>query len=196
MSAGPKMAFAQPAPPAAESVAQVDVAAVKFNAARGGGDSWLETEIDLNVKPGGRSVSGQFVDRVRVTLSLGVEATDEKGAKRLVFYRSSMETIALEGGAKSTVRFYLPPEVVRRDKLRADAKYYVVELEVNGQPQPPAKASVANDFTNIEMVKNFLTKVGAESGANEGVLIPQHLSPFAFDSQRRAPSVYRRESQR
>lgn len=187
---------AQPAPAApAEAAALVEVAAVKFGGARSAGDNWLEAEVEVNVRPGGRAVSGQFVDRVRLTLSLGVEAADDKGAKRMVFHRSSAEAITLEGG-KAFFRFYLPPEVVKRDKLRPDVKYYAVEIEAGGQLQPPVKASASSDFVSAESIKNFLSKVTAESGTNDGVMVPQYLTPFAFDSQRRAPSFVRRESQR
>jgi hypothetical protein len=94
------------------------------------------------------------------------------------------------------VRFYLPPEVVKRDNLRPDVKYYVVELEANGEPQKPVKASASNDFTTADSLKNFLNKVSAESGANEGVLMPQYLTPFAADSQRPSSTPLRREIQR
>jgi len=187
---------AQPALPAQAVAAQAEVAAVKFGAARFNGEIWFEAEVEVNVKPGGKAVSGQFVDRVRATLSLALEAVDDKGAKRMTFYRSSTEAISLEGGAKSVFRFYLPPEVVRRDKIRPDVKYYVVELEVGGQPQPPVRGSASSDFTSPDSTRNFLAKASSESGQNEGVLLPQHLSPFALDSQRRAPSVFRREGQR
>jgi hypothetical protein len=199
VSAASLQTFAQPAPAAASEAAAapvlVDVASVKSSAVRVNGDTWHEFEIVLDVRPGGRPVSGQFVDRVRVTLNLGVEAVGEKGAKTLMFYRSSQEAISLEGG-RQTVRFYLPSEVVARDKLRPEPAFRVVELEVGGQPVPPSKAQVSDEFKNLDMVKNFLGKVSSEGAANEGILVPQHLSPFAFDSQRRAPSVIRRESQR
>ncbi len=188
--------YAQPVPQAQGVAAQVEVAAVKFGAVRFNGENWFEAEVEVNVKPGGKAVSGQFVDRVRATLSLALEALDDRGAKRMTFYRSSVEAISLEGGTKSVFRFYLPPEVLRRDKLRLDVKYYAVELEAGGQPQPPARGSASSDFTSPESMRNFLAKVASESGQNEGVLTPQHLSPFALDSQRRAPSVFRREGQR
>jgi hypothetical protein len=45
-------------------------------------------------------------------------------------------------------------------------------------------------------VKNFRDKAGSEAAINEGLLVPQHLTPFAQDPQRRAPTVFRREAQR
>lgn len=176
--------------------AQVEVNTVKFSFVRLGADAWLEGDIKLDVKPGGKQVSGEFVDRVKVTLSLGCEATDSKGQKRLVFYRGQMELISLEGGKPGMVRFYLPPEVVKRDNLRPDIKYYVVELEANGEVQKAIKASASNDFTTADSLKNFLAKVSTEAGANEGILMPQYLTPFAADSQRPSATPLRRELQR
>ncbi|MCX6936443.1 MAG: hypothetical protein NTU80_00880 [Verrucomicrobia bacterium] len=176
--------------------AQVEVNTVKFSFARIGSDAWLETDIRLDVKPGGKLVSGEFVDRVKVTLSIGCEASDSKGQKRLVFYRGNMELISLEGGKPGMVRFYLPPEVVKRDNLRADVKYYVIEVEAKGELQKPVKASAATEFTTPDSLKNFLNKVSSESGANEGILMPQYLTPFAADSQRPSATPLRRELQR
>lgn len=181
--------------PSAASVPQVAVVGVKFGWARLDGDSWLESEVELEVRPGGKAVTGEFVDHVRTTLSLACEATNAKGEVRTVFYRAACEAITLEGG-KTQIRFYLPPEVVRRDKLRADLKFYVVDIDVGGETQPAARGAIAPELKTGERVQNFRVKTGAEAAANEGVLLPQHLTPFAHDSQRRAPSVFWREAQR
>lgn len=188
----PVAAQAVPAPAAAEAV-EVEVSAVKFDELRAGRDTWVEAAVDLAVRPGGRAVSGRFVDRVRVTLNLGAEATNEKGEKSTVFFRASSEAITIEGG-RAFFRFYLPPELVKRDKLRPE--FYVVELEVGGRQLPPARANASSNITSAEMLKNFLAKVSSEGGANDGMLMPQHLTPFALDSQRPAPTMLRRESQR
>lgn len=183
-------AVAQPATPA-----QVEVATVKFGAARFGGDSWLEADVELDVKPGGKPVSGEFVNRVRVTLTMAFDIVDAKGAKRRDFYRSSAELISVEGG-KTNARFYLPPEVVKRDKLKTPVDYYAVELEAAGEPQTAVKESVSTKFTSAESIKNFLSMATSEGGANEGLLMPQYLTPFSFDAQRRSPTFLRRELQR
>ncbi len=181
------------AQPAAAS--QVEVASVKFGAARFGGDNWLEADVELDVKPGGKPVSGEFVNRVRVVLTLGCDAVDSKGAKRLDFYRSTAELISVEGG-KTNVRFYLPPEVVKRDKLKTPVDFYVVEVDAAGEPQVPSKESAATKFSSPESRKIFLSRATSESGINEGILMPQYLTPFSFDAQRRSPTFLRRELQR
>jgi hypothetical protein len=196
VSASSLQVAAQPAPAAAaEPAAQVEVGSVKFGAQRFNGDSWLEGAVDLNIRPGGRAVSGQFVDRVRVTLTVSFEVPDEKGGNKNVFYRSSAEAITLEGG-RSTFRFYIPPEVVRRDKLRNDVKFFVVEIEAAGQQQPLARGNASTSFTSAESIRNFLSRANSEGAVNDGVMLPQHLTPFAFETRLPAPSMVRREAQR
>ena len=171
------------------------MADVRFNAVRNGGDVWLEAEIDLDVKPGGKAVTGEYVNRVRTTLNLMIEATDGRGGKQNTYYRASVEAISLEGG-KASIRFYLPPEIVKRDRLRADVKFYTVDLEAGGQPQPPSKAGIAASFKGPDSVKKFQDMVAKDASANENLLVPQHLTPFAFDPQRHSPTMLRREPQR
>lgn len=187
---------AQPAPSASAEAPEIEVASVKFDTPRIGGESWYEAAVELSVRPGGRPVSGQFVDRVRVVLNLGFEVADEKGGKRKVFYRSAAEAVTLEGGSKPVFRFYLPPELVRRDKLRTDADYHAVEIEIAGRALPAVRANLSKEIKTPEILTSFLSAVNAEAGANEGILVPQYLTPFAFDSQRRSPGFIRRESQR
>jgi hypothetical protein len=190
--------FAQAPAPAADQAAaagQVEVNAVKFGAARNGSDSWMETEITLDVKPGGRQVAGQFVNDVSVTLNLGFESPEAPSGPPKIFYRSSASFITLEGG-RHTVRFYLPPEVVKRDRLRAPVKFFSIELSAGGTAQTPGRASAASGFTSAASVQNFQSTVASESRANEGVLMPQHLTPFNSDSQRATPTALRREPQR
>jgi hypothetical protein len=198
VSINPIQSFAQAPAPGADQQAmagQVEVNAVKFGAARNGSDSWMETEIALDVKPGGKSVAGQFVNDVRVTLNLGFESPEAPGGPPKLYYRSSASFITLEGG-RHVVRFYLPPEVVKRDRLRAPVKFYSVELEAGGTPQTPARGSVGSGLTSAASVQNFQSTVASESRASEGVLMPQHLTPFISDSQRTTPTAVRREPQR
>lgn len=196
VSAGSIQVSAQ-APGASEqaTAGQVEVGGIKFGSARFGSDSWMETEITLDVKPGGRAVGGQFVNDVRVTLNLGFESPEAPSGPPKIFYRSSATFIAVEGG-RHTVRFYLPPEVVKRDRLRAPVKFYSVEIEAGGTVQTPGRANVASVFTSAASVQNFQSTVTSESRANEGVLMPQHLTPFAAESSLRTPTAVRRESQR
>jgi hypothetical protein len=180
---------------AAAGVVEAEVSSVKFSSARFGSDAWFEADVEVEVKPGGKLVAGQFVNRVRVTLSVGMEGTDEKGAKTINFYRSTAEALTLEGG-NSNFRFYFPPEIVKRDKLRPPVTYYAAEVEVAGKVQEPVKSSFASAFTSAVSLQNFISKAASESVSNDGFLIPQFLTPFAADTQRRAPTFARKEALR
>lgn len=171
------------------------MAAVRVGFVRWGAEApgWLETEIELSIRPVATAVGGEgrFVNRVGVALQLGVESLIG-GARRVVFYRATMECVALEAG-RGAVRFYLPPEVVRRDALRAEVKYYTVRLSVGGRDHPLTRAAVSSaTLPNAEVVRNFEARVSADAPATDGVLLPQYLTPFSADPGRPGPSPIRR----
>lgn len=186
----PLQVFGQTSPKADAS--QVEVRNVKFSTPRLEGDTWFEAEVELNTRANGRAVAGEFVNRVKATLSIMTESTDSRAP---AFYRSSVEIVALESGT-STIRFYLPPEIVKRDRLRTDIKYYVVELEAGGNLLPPSGLSVSKAFASADSVKTFQAKVAAEGKANENILMPQYYTPFANDTRRVSPTLLRRDPQR
>lgn len=184
---------AQPAPQA-----PVEVLDVKFNPVRTNSGTWYETEVQ--VQPRGSADNRQFVNRVKVTLNLGVFSVKAPPGAKVpdTYYRSSAEAVAIEGsGSRVSYRFYLPPEIVKRDQITGDQRFYLVELSVNGQAVPLAKNQFpAATFNKPEVVESFRSKVASEAGSNDGVLLPQHLSPFAFDGSRPAPSCIRIENTR
>jgi hypothetical protein len=173
----------------------VEVAAVRFNNVNppGGGaaGAWHEVEIEIKIKPEATKDSSRFVNRVRATLTLGTEVVG--GAKRIEFYRATAEASSLEVGS-SFIRFYLPAEIVRRDSLRGESKYYAVELSVAGQVLPMGKANYTANPTVMPSVQNFLVKALSEAPVNDGVLLPQFLTPFVNDPSRPAPAFVRHEA--
>ena len=192
----PLQSVAQSAPAAAAQVVEAEVGSIKFSSVRFGSDVWVEADVEVEAKPGGKLVAGQFVDRVRVILSVGMESTDDKTGKPVkLFYRSAAEALTLEGG-KSNFRFYFPPEIVKRDKLRTPPTYFAAEVEVGGKAQASSKASYSSSITTPAMLQNFIAKAANESVVNEGLLIPQFLTPFGSDAQKRAPTFSRKEAQR
>ncbi len=197
VSASSLQLSAQPAPAQApaEGTAILEVNNVRFGTQRFNGDNWFEAEVDVHVRPGGRAISGQFVDRARVSLTIMIEAPGEGSATRTVFYRSSAEAATLEGG-RASFRFYLPPEILRRDRLRTDVRFFVVELEAGGQAQPITRSSASGSFTSTESIRNFLSRANSEGAVNDGIFLPQHLTPFAFEPRLRGPSMIRREAHR
>ena len=173
----------------------IEVAAVRFNNVNppGGGaaGAWHEVEIEIKIKPEATKDASRFVNRVRATLTLGTEVVGS--AKRIDFYRATAEATTLEVGS-SFIRFYLPAEIVRRDSLRGESKYYAVELAVAGQVLPMGKANHTANPAVMPSVQTFLVKALSEAPANDGVLLPQYLTPFANDATRPAPAYVRPEA--
>lgn len=182
-------AFAQTTAPA-----EVEVSGVKFNAIRQANSQsvWYETDIELTTKPAPEN--GKFTGRVKVTLNLGIEAPAPGGKKQINFYRSSAELVALDAG-KCDVRFYLPPEIVKRDMIRGEAKFYLIELSVGGKTLQTTKADVSFSTLNTAaLLEGFRSKISSDGAANDGILLPQYLTPYIFDSSRPTPSFVRLEN--
>lgn len=175
---------------------EVEVANVRFTMLRsplGNTGNWLETEVQLNARPIPGS-PGPMVSRVRVAVLLGYELPAAAGAERRVeHYRAEAECVALEPG-RSSVRFYLPPEVVKRDNLRSEAKYWTVDLVVGGRPVASTRGSASVSLPTPETRRNFQTRAGAAAAGNDGILLPQFLSPFAAEYPRATPSFVRRDA--
>jgi hypothetical protein len=178
----------------------VEVTTVRFTNQRApavlggtaGTGNWLEAEVSLNVRPP-PGTPGQMVSRVRVALLMGFELPGVAGGeRRLEHFRAEAECVALEAG-RADVRFYLPPELVKRDQLHGDPKYWGVELAALGKPIPPVKTAYSNNLTTAEQRKNFQSKGGQQAAANDGILQPQYLTPFANQYARATPSFVRRE---
>ncbi|RRJ95778.1 hypothetical protein Ga0100231_017350 [Opitutaceae bacterium TAV4] len=191
-------AWAQTPPAGATKKAgSVEVINVRFNKQNPGASSsisgqWLEAEIELNVKSPGSGVE-RFVNHVRVTLNLGLEVTSPpKGSPPIQLYRASVEMVALETG-RNFVRFYLPPEVVKRDTISASVKYYLVTLAVGGEEVSTEQAGRAAVSNGLPKVESFMAEISSKAGANDGILQPQHLTPFFNDSNKKAPTAVRRE---
>jgi hypothetical protein len=152
----------------------------------------LEAEIALNVKPP-PGTPGQMVSRVRVSLLMGFELPALAGGeRRLEHFRAEAECVALEAG-RADVRFYLPPEIVKRDGLHGDPKYWGVEIAVAGRPIPAARGAYSATLPGAEQRKNFQSKGGQGAVANDGILLPQYLTPFVNQNSRNTPSFVRKE---
>lgn len=173
---------------------EVEVTAVRFNRVRpsiGSAGNWLEASVALNVRPAAGS-PGQTVGRVRVSLLLGYDVPAAAGAdRRSVHYRAEAECVALESG-RADVRFYLPPEIVRRDQVQ-EPRWWAVELTVGGRPVAAGRGAYATALATPEQRRQFQSRAAVDAAANDGVLLPQYLTPFANDYPRATPSFIRRE---
>jgi hypothetical protein len=176
------------------------VATVRFNTLRADAGTWHVTEIELQPRGGEGVKNRNFIDRVKVTLNLGVFSVKAPAGAKVpdTYYRASAEAVAVEAtGSRTVFRFYLPPEIVKRDQITGDHKFYLVEVFVDGKALPLDKESVSlTTLSKPEYVESFRGKVGGEAGAHDGILLPQYLTPFANAGSPPAPSFIRLETAR
>jgi len=175
---------------------EVEVTTVKFSNLRaptGSLGNWYEADIALEARPLQGS-AGRMLSRVKVMLTLGFELPAPAGGERRIeFYRCDAECVALESG-RADVRFYLPPELVKRDQLHGDPKFWAVELTVGGRAVPAARAANSASLPSAEARKNFQTRAATPALANDGLMLPQYLTPFVNDYPRATPSFVRRDA--
>jgi hypothetical protein len=182
---------AQPSVPAAATAGpEVAVRNVTFANVRpsNGGDAWLEATVELDVR--GDPTAGayaRFVDRVQVALSISVR----KRAGDYEFFRGSAETVSLETG-RAAIRFYLPPEIVRREQINTDPFAWLVEISAGGKTIAPTAGSASASIRTADALRSFKDRVAQAAPQNDGVFVPQFLSPFALDYGRDTPAFIRR----
>lgn len=178
----------------AQSVApEVSVRSVKFSYPRvdGAQGTAMEAEIELDVR--GTNVVGwnpRFVDNVRVALMLGVQTRGRTGAD-FQYYYAEAEAVTLEAGTRA-MRFYLPPEVVKRDSLSGDAYAFFVELAVDGRALPPQRASVSETLRDRARFDVFTQKITEARATTDGILVPQHQFMTGLRDARETPAVIRK----
>ena len=108
--------------------ATVDVADVRFSSLRdAGGEVWWQGEVALRVEAGANGGRARFADRVRVELQWGVEAPLAPGG--FLFFRAVATSAAVEAG-RSVYRFYLPPAIVRRERIEAAPRFWTARVSV------------------------------------------------------------------
>lgn len=168
--------------------AEVSVRGVEFQRVRdAGGDEWWEASVELAVEGRGGG-AGRFADRVRVGLNLAFQRPAE--GRPLEFYRAAVTAPTLEAGRRQ-FRFYLPPALVRRDRITGDARFWTVDLRVGGQLIEPTSEHVSPAFSSAAALSNFRDQHARLSPANDGILIPRHASPWATDRVDPDPVVLR-----
>jgi hypothetical protein len=192
------MALSAVAPAAAQTAVTpvIDVMNVKFNGVRANTGSWYEAEIELQPRGPQPTDNRNFINRVKVTFSLGIFSVKAPPSSRVpdTFYRASAEAVAIEtSGGKTVFRFYLPPEIVKRDQISGDQKFYMVEVFVDGKALPLSKGNVSSTMNSAVLVDGFRNKVSSDAGANDGIMLPQYLTPFATTGSPPAPSYIRLE---
>jgi hypothetical protein len=153
----------------------------------------MQIEVGANNNPDPKAPNKKWVDKVKVTVTQ-IYKTDSKKFEDWNYYRASATILTLEVGASNSrsVLFYLPSDIVKRDRLSKEPDYYFVQLEVAGKEEPlfDAKGVVVPEqargiHKDLLLKSNFdPAKEAADRGVlnNPGVLRPQYLLSY-FDTK-------------
>ena len=170
------------------ALASLSVSKVEFAKAQAldGREEWFETSIELEVLRDEGDAARRhpdFLDGVTVRLEMGLRS-DGPTRNEFEFYPSEVTLVSLEKG-KSVARFYLPPEVVRRDRIRGEPTAYAVEVLRGGE----TLCSYRSASLKSEVAQgSFRSRLAARAPENDGVLLPQQKTPFVLDYVRSTPS--------
>lgn len=182
----------------------VVVRSVHFDPTKLGGQQnpWIRTQVELraNFNPetkvaaepdaaGKKPANKQWVDKIKVTLTQIFKPIGATAAADFAYYRSSATVLTMEVNTDRSVYFYLPGDVVKRDRLKAQPDYYFVQVEVGGQelplftetgrPVPDMQAAVHKMFLDKKAFDDARSLADRAVGANSGLLRPQYLVPYS-----------------
>ena len=162
------------------SIASVGVREIEFNKVDeySSEGEWLECAIEVDVR---RDASDrlrkrpEYIDDLVVNLTLGIEVESYRQRQRgFEFYTSEASLVSLKEG-RHFVRFYLPPEVVERDRIGSGIRYFLVRLARTGET---LHEYASDDLRRPDIRESFLGRVEGESSKNDGLLLPQWKTPF------------------
>lgn len=155
---------------------------------------WLEIAVQVEAHGGG---GDRYLEQVGLWLYLATERPGQ--AEGFRYYRSEVRLVALEVDTPVTVRFYLPPEIVRRDRLTREPAAALVKLQVAGRDLPSTSTQATGLLTDRQRVQSFLERVEKEAAVHDGILQPIYLTPFYHEENSRklddSPSFVRLPNQ-
>lgn len=152
-----------------------------------------ETKVAAEEKAGKKAANKMWVDKVKVTVTQIFKPLSAKDATDFSYYRASATVLTMEVGSPRSVYFYLPGDIVKRDRLKMQPDYYYVQLDVGGTEVPLfSEAGKLSPDMLAAVHKQISTKKEfdgardlADRGvtANAGMLRPQYMVPYAiFDT--------------
>lgn len=163
--------------------AEIEILKVDFSLVDvAGGDPWYEISIAISIERGdeGPSVNPRFADDIKVSLALATQS-DRSSRSVYDFYSATADYPTLEVG-RHTARFYLLPELVKRDRVRGEP--YAFEIFVSQDEENLAQLRSRN-LEQQARLEAFRAKL---DDSDSGILRPQAESPFSSSYLRDTPT--------
>lgn len=193
--------------PAATGKNPVSVRSVHFDPVKIGGqkNEWIRMQVELQAnfnpetkvaaeeKAGKRAANNKWVDKVKVTVTQIFKPLSAKDATEFSYYRASATVLTLEVGSPRSVYFYLPGDIVKRDRLKMQPDFFYVQLDVGGTEvplfneagrlSPDMLAAVHKQISTKKEFDGARDLADRGVNANAGMLRPQFMVPYAiFDT--------------
>ncbi len=164
------------------SVLRVDFDLVRQEGAR---DPWYEVAIAVSVERGEERADAnpRFADAVSVSLALATEVNREAGVG-YEFYSARAEYPTLEVG-QHVVRFYLPPELVKRDRVKGEPFAYEIEVI---SPEGVEASLVSRNLERSSALQSFHSQLDMHSATSSALRL-QSGTPFAWTYPRDTPNA-------
>ena len=170
---------------ASVSVREIQFSKVDEFASKG---DWLECSLLLEVRRDSSDrerKNPDYIDGIVVTLMLGIELGRSSSSERqFEFYDAEANLVSLPEG-RHIVRFYLPPEVVERDRIGQQVHSYLIRLS---RGERVLGESVSRNLERASIRDRFLARIDSDATENQGILQAQPFTPFVVAYPDNTPS--------
>ena len=160
---------------ASVSVREIQFSKVDEFASKG---DWLECSLLMEVRRDSSDrerKNPDYIDGIVVTLMLGIELGRSSSSERqFEFYDAEANLVSLPEG-RHIVRFYLPPEVVERDRIGQQVHSYLIRLS---RGERVLGESVSRNLERASIRDRFLARIDSDATENQGILLAQPFTPF------------------
>ena len=160
---------------ASVSVREIQFSKVDEFASKG---DWLECSLLMEVRRDSSDrerKNPDYIDGLVVTLMLGIELGRSSSSERqFEFYDAEANLVSLPEG-RHIVRFYLPPEVVERDRIGQQVHSYLIRLS---RGERVLGESVSRNLERASIRDRFLARIDSDATENQGILLAQPFTPF------------------
>lgn len=145
-------------------------------------DSNIVIQLRAQSQPDPEAINKDYVDNIRVVATLGYSpgGVSRDDVENLVFYRSEVEIATLKINDNRSLAFWLPYDIVTRDRYNREADYWIIEIFVNGEQVPPNRDQVSRSLLRgNDPAANLAGFKGLAEGKitqTDGILRPTYLT--------------------
>lgn len=164
---------------------------------RVGTEGWWRTRVELSATGSASNDNAnlradpRFLDNVRCTLFLSFQGSRDS----FVFFQSTVEIITLEQGKLYVLDFFLPREVVVRDRLSSQPFAYLLRFEEGGREIPFESSWASGNLQSASARQALVRHCGHAVAQQGGILMPSYHVPVELTLRDRAsyPPFRRRD---